>query len=85
MENRSSKIPYFDGTNYAYWKVRMCAYLLSLGHRVWDVIENQGYEVLAARVGPEQEQEHKANSKAVNALFSGLCLAEFERVSVDGT
>ena len=81
MEHRPNKIPYFDGTNYTYWKVRMRAYLLSLGHRVWEIIENQGYEILAARVGQEQVEEHDANSKAVNALFSSLCLAEFERVA----
>ena len=81
MDHRANKIPYFDGTNYPYWKVRMRAYLLSIGALVWEIVENQGYEVLAARVGQEQIDQHEANSKAVNALFSSLSLAEFERVS----
>jgi len=33
-----SKIPNFDGTNYAFWKVRMEAYLMSLGVDVWSSV-----------------------------------------------
>ena len=29
----------FDGTNYAYWKVRMRAFLQSLDEKVWQVVE----------------------------------------------
>ena len=33
-------IPYlFDGTNYAYWKVRMKAFLQSLDEIVWQAVE----------------------------------------------
>ena len=31
--------PIFDGTNFNYWKVRVTAYLQSLGTDVWDIIE----------------------------------------------
>ena len=31
--------PLFDGTNYAYWKVRMRAFLQSLDEKVWQVVE----------------------------------------------
>ena len=30
----------FDGTNYAYWKVRMRAFLQSLDEKVWQAVEN---------------------------------------------
>ena len=29
----------FDGTNYAYWKVRMKAFLQSLNEKVWQAVE----------------------------------------------
>ena len=31
--------PLFDGTNYAYWKVRLRAFLQSLDEKVWQVVE----------------------------------------------
>ena len=31
--------PYFDGSNYAFWKVRMRAFLCSINEAVWDAIE----------------------------------------------
>ena len=31
--------PLFDGTNYAYWKVRMKAFLQSLYEKVWQAVE----------------------------------------------
>ena len=29
----------FDGTNYAYWKIRMRAFLQSLDEKVWQAVE----------------------------------------------
>ena len=34
---------HFDGNNYAYWKVRMTAFLKSIDERVWLSVEN-GWE-----------------------------------------
>ena len=31
--------PLFDGTNYAYWKVRLRAFLQSLAEKVWQAVE----------------------------------------------
>ena len=31
--------PLFDDTNYAYWKVRMGAFLQSLDKKVWQAVE----------------------------------------------
>jgi len=35
QEVYSSRIPVFDGINYDFWKVRIEAYLMSLGVDVW--------------------------------------------------
>ena len=74
------KIPVFSGEDYSYWKVRMRAFLQSMGAEVWDITRNQAYEVLAIRTSPLQVFEHEANAKAVNALFAGVSRAEFSRV-----
>jgi hypothetical protein len=41
----ASKPPLFDGTNFAFWKIRMRTYLMALGADVWDVVET-GYTKL---------------------------------------
>ena len=74
------KIPVFSGEDYTYWKVRMRAFLQSMGAEVWDITKNQAYEVLAVRTSSLQVSEHEANAKAINALFAGVSRAEFSRV-----
>ena len=32
--------PFFDGSNYAFWKVRMRAFLCAIDELVWDSVEN---------------------------------------------
>jgi hypothetical protein len=81
MECGSSKPPFFDGTNYLYWKICMSTYLRSIGSWVWEICEDPDYVVLAAQIGQEQIDQHEANSKARNAIFSCLSLSEFEPVS----
>ena len=41
MEHGHSLIipPHFDGNNYAYWKVRMKAFLKSIDEGVWNSVE----------------------------------------------
>ena len=34
--------PFFDGNNYAFWKVRMRTFLCSIDDVVWDVVEVGG-------------------------------------------
>ena len=35
----TNKAPFFTGANYAFWKIRMKAYIMSLGLEAWDVVE----------------------------------------------
>ena len=63
--------PYFDGSNYAFWKVRMRAFLYSIDESVWDAID----------IGWTRPEEAKftwdkaalaasnANSKALKCYF----------------
>jgi hypothetical protein len=36
--------PYFDGSNYSYWKVHVRAFLKSLAERVWVLVDKGWYE-----------------------------------------
>ena len=40
----SSKVPMFEGNDYAFWSIRMKNYLMSLGTDVWALVV-QGYVV----------------------------------------
>ena len=74
--------PYFDGSNYAFWKVQMRAFLCSIDEAIWD----------AVKIGWTRLEEAKsiwdkavlaasnANSKALNAIFCGVSLDEFHRI-----
>ena len=75
--------PYFDGSNYAFWKMRMRAFLCSIDEAVWDAIE----------IGWTRPEEAKstwdkaalaasnANSKALSTIFYGVSPDEFHRIS----
>ena len=75
--------PLFDGTNYAYWKVRMRAFLQLLDEKVWQVLEigwTKPKEVLA----DWNDAKIKAanfNSRVLNALFSAITNEEFKKIS----
>ena len=75
------KPPIFDGSDYDYWKVRMPAYLLSLGSEVWEICVDPDYVNLAVRTTELQVRRHEVNSKAYNALIACLSRPEFDRVS----
>ena len=75
--------PLFDGTNYAYWKVCMKAFLQSLDEKVWQAVE-------IGQIKPKKEQADwddakiKAvnfNSRALDALFNAVTNEEFKKIS----
>ena len=75
--------PFFNGGNYAFWKVQMRAFLCAIDESVWDFIEN-GY-VKPTTAKSEWDKIAlalaNANSKAVNAIFCGVSPNEFHRIS----
>ena len=68
----TNKAPFFTGTNYAFWKIKLRAYIMSLGIEVWAVVEF-GYAPKATDPEREAKQEFVANAKAMNAILNGLC------------
>jgi hypothetical protein len=75
----ASKPPLFDGTNFAFWKIRMRTYLMALGADVWDVVET-GYTKLVVLANKDDKLEFSFNAKGMNAILNGLAEAEFVKV-----
>ena len=75
--------PYFDGSNYAFWKVRMRAFLCSINESVWNTVD-------IGWTGPKAAKSEwdkvalataNANSKTLNVIFCDVSPDEFHRIS----
>ncbi|XP_042483015.1 uncharacterized protein LOC122063362 [Macadamia integrifolia] len=74
------KIPFFDGSNYNFWKIRMEAYLKSQGYGVWLAVKN-GYNPPTIDIIDKTETKKcEDDAKAVNALLGSLVSNEFAKV-----
>ena len=72
--------PHFDGNNYAYWKVRIKAFLKSIDERVCNSVE-YGWEMPTTPVSEWQTSQKEAvmfNSKTMNAIFNVVSMEEFK-------
>ena len=76
-------LPLFDGTNYAYRKVRMRALLQSLNEKVWQAVEISWIKPKEAPTDWDDAKIKAANfnSRALNALFSVVTNEEFKKIS----
>ena len=76
----SIRPPIFDGTNFIYWKVRVTAYLQSLGIEVWDIIDT-GYTFPSATpTDPAEKKKYETIENVVNTLLGCLSQSEFVKV-----
>ena len=75
--------PYFDGSNYAFWKVCMRAFLCSIDESIWDAIDIGWTRPEATKSTWDKVAlvASNANSKALNAIFYGVSLDEFHKIS----
>ena len=75
--------PLFDGTNYAYWKVRMRAFLQSLDEKVWQAVEIGWTKPKEAPVDWDKAKIKAVNfnSRALIALFNAVTNEEFKKIS----
>ena len=75
--------PLFNGTNYAYWKVRMRPFFQFLDQKVWQAVEigwTKPKEVLANQDDAKIKVAN-FNNRAMNALFSAVMNEEFKKIS----
>ena len=75
--------PLFDGTDYAYWKVRMIAFLQSLDEKMWQAMEISWTKPKEAPTNWDDAKIKVANfnSRALNALFSAITNEDFKKIS----
>ena len=66
--------PHFEGKNFAYWKVRMAAYLDAIAPEVW-MATKTGF------TGTPTSEQLKWNAKARNAIFEAISEEVFARVN----
>ena len=74
--------PLFNGTNYAYWKVCMRAFLQSLVEKVWQAVK---IGQIKPKEAPANWDDAKIkatnfNSRALNALFNAVTNEEFKKI-----
>ena len=74
---------YFDGSNYAFWKVRMITFLCSIDEFVWDAVDIGWTRAKEAKSIWDKAAlaTSNANSKTLNAIFCGVSPDEFHRIS----
>ena len=73
-------LPHFDGSNYAYWKVRMKAFLKLIDERVWNSVE-YGWEKPTTPTSEWQTSQKEVaafSSKTMNAIFNTVSMEEFK-------
>ena len=77
----------FDGTNYAYWKVSMRAFLQSLDEKVWQAMEIGWTKPKEVPTNWDDAKIKAANfnNRALNALFSAVTNGEFKKMSFTET
>ena len=83
-QSRSLNVPpFFYVNNYAFWKVRMRAFLCSIDDTIWDAVEAGWTRPEAAESTWDKAAlaADNANSKALNAIFCGVSPDEFHRIS----
>ena len=75
--------PYFDGSNYVFWEVRIRAFLCSIDEAVWDAVEIGWTKPKVAKSTWDKATltSSNANSKALNAIFCDVSPDEFHRIS----
>ena len=89
MDRRQTLIipPLFDGINYAYWKIRMRAFLQSLDKKVWQAVKIGQTKPKEAPTDWDEAKIKAANfnSRALNALFSAVTNEKFKKISFTET
>ena len=85
MEHGHSLVipPHFERNNYAYWKVRMKAFLKFIDEKVWNSIEYKSKKPATPVSEWQTSQKETAifTSKAMNAIFNAVSMEEFKRIS----
>jgi hypothetical protein len=79
--NPVGKPPHFDGSDYDYWKKRMCLHLKAMSRKVWNIVE-VGFVVLDMKdPTPREEENLQLNDQALNVIYEALDPKVFEELN----
>jgi len=98
MEGQSTvRPPFFDGSNFSYWKTRMSVWVQGFDYHVWEIIcngplipvktiiDDKNVEMTIPKEPSEFEgvdkKKMQLNAKAINVLYCALDPNEFNRIS----
>ncbi|MVG17315.1 hypothetical protein, partial [Aeromonas jandaei] len=70
--NYMGKPPHFDGTNFDYWKRKMCAFTRGMNKKIWDVIEHDFAVIDIADPTPREEEKLQWNDVAINLFYEAF-------------
>lgn len=76
----SSKVPIYNGEDYAFWSIRMRSHILSIGLDVWMSIETRYIYPKSPPTDLEGIKQFGNNAKVVNAILAGLARTVFAKV-----
>ena len=76
----TSKVPVFNGEDYAFWSVRMRSRLMSIGLEFWLSVETWYVYPKSPPTYLEGIKQFGNNVKAVNAILAGLNRTMFSKV-----
>jgi hypothetical protein len=73
MEKGTVKLVVFNDKDFGYWKNRTHNYLLSLGHAIWEIVQ-QTYVIplMLDNVTQGELQRYEINYKALNLITTAL-------------
>ena len=86
MEHGHSLVipPHFNGHNYAYWKVRMKAFLKSIDERAWNFVEYEWEKPTTPVIecSTSQKEAVAFNRKAMNAILRNSSESQMLRLLI---
>ncbi|XP_059066273.1 uncharacterized protein LOC131857603 [Cryptomeria japonica] len=80
VDNYAVRNPIFNGTNYAFWSIKMKAYLNALGYDVWQSMVDGYTPPSTPLTDIAGKRKSENNAKVEHALLCSLADSEFTKV-----
>ena len=79
-KERKNGTPLFDGSNYAFWSIRMRAFIEAQGIEIWQSIENRYKVPKTMPTDADELVQYNNNSKSINHLLGAIDEFVFNKV-----
>lgn len=68
----SSRPAFFNGTNFIFWKVRMRAYFLTIGSKVWEIVKGVYQYPTSIPTDNAGKNKYEKNANEMNVILVSL-------------